>query len=287
MTNLILIFFYRSLLCLSVLIFGCTNRDLTSPAWNIRSLYPGVTHKYIYDAQYLGERRTINILEVDLSNNEFELDIAINREKLQKTSKMAEEAGAIIAINGSFFDPEKGGAVCYLKKEGDLINLSKPDPEELLFLEMLDEGALVIDENGEFSIQEKPKLNWESLKAYHTILSSGPLLLKDGIILEQEDIPFMKDSHARSSVGTSRGKLFFVAVDGYREQAVGVSMNDLAVLMQTLGCMDALNLDGGGSTTLWSKYSISKILNFPSDNKLLDHEGERAVANAILVIPKK
>ena len=47
------------------------------------------------------------------------------------------------------------------------------------------------------------------------------------------------------------------------------------------GLVDALNLDGGGSSTLWT--AQEGILNHPYDNKRFDHEGERGVPNCIVI----
>ena len=47
-------------------------------------------------------------------------------------------------------------------------------------------------------------------------------------------------------------------------------------------CTEAINLDGGGSSTMYIK--DEGVINFPSDNKQHDHEGERPVSNAILVL---
>ena len=50
---------------------------------------------------------------------------------------------------------------------------------------------------------------------------------------------------------------------------------------------DAINLDGGGSTTLWiTNYKDNGVVNFPTDNKKWDHEGERKVANVVLLKKK-
>jgi exopolysaccharide biosynthesis protein len=50
--------------------------------------------------------------------------------------------------------------------------------------------------------------------------------------------------------------------------------------MLALGCEYALNLDGGGSSTAW--VAGKGIVNYPSDNKKWDHQGERSVATALL-----
>ena len=64
-----------------------------------------------------------------------------------------------------------------------------------------------------------------------------------------------------------------------------MSIDELSYLANQLGMRDALNLDGGGSSTLWN--NKTGIVNHPYDNKKFDHEGEREVSNAILVIPHK
>ena len=76
-------------------------------------------------------------------------------------------------------------------------------------------------------------------------------------------------------------------VDGRRKDsffALGLTLPHLASMMKAVGCYNAINLDGGGSTTLWIKgFPDNGVVNYPSDNKQWDHYGERKVANVILV----
>jgi exopolysaccharide biosynthesis protein len=63
-----------------------------------------------------------------------------------------------------------------------------------------------------------------------------------------------------------------------------MSIPELQHLLKWLGCRDAINLDGGGSTTMYVKGQPEEgVVNFPSDNKKWDHEGQREVANAIVI----
>lgn len=77
---------------------------------------------------------------------------------------------------------------------------------------------------------------------------------------------------------TASGKLLLVTVDGRRPGwSVGASFTESALVMRSLGAVDALNLDGGGSTTL----SINQqLVNRPSDAT-----GERPIADAIIIQP--
>jgi exopolysaccharide biosynthesis protein len=63
-----------------------------------------------------------------------------------------------------------------------------------------------------------------------------------------------------------------------------MNLFELTKLIRWLHASDAINLDGGGSTTLWiNNYKDGGVVNFPTDNKKWDHEGERKVANVVLL----
>lgn len=112
-------------------------------------------------------------------------------------------------------------------------------------------------------------------------VGGGPWLLRDGSILI--DAPqqgfnegFSSNRHPRTAVGvTAEGKLLLVTVDGRQPMSAGMTLQELAQLMKQLGATDAINLDGGGSTTLAIRGGL--ILNSPSEGR------ERPVANAVVV----
>ena len=69
--------------------------------------------------------------------------------------------------------------------------------------------------------------------------------------------------HPRSGVCFDRtGRLYLVAIDGRYSGSAGLTFEEFGILLQDLGCVDALNLDGGGSTLL---YANNYILNHYSD----------------------
>lgn len=116
----------------------------------------------------------------------------------------------------------------------------------------------------------------------YSILGAGPQLIKSGKVaithLEEKMAPsFASDHHPRTAVGrTKEGKLLLVTVDGRQPQiSIGMSLYSLADLLLELGALEAINLDGGGSTTMVLK---QKVVNNPSDQT-----GERPVSDAILV----
>ena len=86
---------------------------------------------------------------------------------------------------------------------------------------------------------------------------------------------FVKARHPRSAVGYNAETVFLVAVDGRQPgYSVGMSLPELAELMISLGAAEALNLDGGGSTTLWAE---GKVQNRPSDGF------PRPIANSLVL----
>ena len=67
------------------------------------------------------------------------------------------------------------------------------------------------------------------------------------------------------------------------KEARGMSLSELTDLMLSLHCKEAVNLDGGGSTTMWiSGKPFDGVVNIPCDNKKFDHTGERAVSNILI-----
>ncbi len=114
---------------------------------------------------------------------------------------------------------------------------------------------------------------------YDRVVSGGPMLVQDGeTAIDDEGFPadsFVKARHPRTAIGrTAQGDLLLVAVDGRSPVSVGASLAELASILRRLGCVEAMNLDGGGSTTL---AALGLTLNRPSDGK------ERPVANALVV----
>jgi hypothetical protein len=117
------------------------------------------------------------------------------------------------------------------------------------------------------------------------ITNGVPQLIKDGKIditwqEEKTTKSFVETRHPRTAVAKLKdGKFLMITVDGRSESSGGISLNDLAAYLLELGATDAMNLDGGGSTTM---FLDGKVVNHPSDK-----EGERKVSDAILVTLRK
>ncbi|HQU90854.1 MAG TPA: phosphodiester glycosidase family protein [Pyrinomonadaceae bacterium] len=118
------------------------------------------------------------------------------------------------------------------------------------------------------------------------ITNGVPQLIKNGkidITWEQEKASksFAETRHPRTAVAKLKdGKFLMMTVDGRQPGvSVGMSLQELAEYLFSLGAIDAMNLDGGGSTTM---FLDGKVVNTPSDK-----EGERKIGDAIVVTLRK
>lgn len=134
-------------------------------------------------------------------------------------------------------------------------------------------------------LQTRPTLSFQP----DFILGAGPQLLSAGRDVSEAEAANYSTSlyrvrHPRTAIGwRADGTLLLVTVDGRQPQkSVGMTLAELAALMRELGCEAALNLDGGGSTTMVVK---QKIVNSPSDRNG-DPAGERPVSDALLIKPR-
>ena len=124
-----------------------------------------------------------------------------------------------------------------------------------------------------------------SIWKVRTAIGGGPVLLQQGkiIITNEEENMFagkaINDKHPRTAMGyTKDNKLIILVTEGRNENAGGATLIQEAQLLKDLGCVEALNLDGGGSSCL--------LVNGKETIKPSDKEGERAVP-AVFIIKKK
>jgi hypothetical protein len=112
-----------------------------------------------------------------------------------------------------------------------------------------------------------------SLDMVETAIGGGPVLMHHGEVSQWEQ---PGSRHPRTAIGWNDTHLFLVVVDGRQPLlSVGMTFPELAALMQILGCTEAMNLDGGGSSTFWL---AGTTLNSCSDGQ------ERGIANALVLV---
>jgi hypothetical protein len=112
-------------------------------------------------------------------------------------------------------------------------------------------------------------------------VQAGPMLVQGGVVDVTDDeevffgttIPLV---HPRSAVGvTADGDVILLVVDGRQPRSRGVDLSELALILHSLGCVEALNLDGGGSSAL--------VVNGERLNLPCGEPKEREVASALVV----
>ncbi|MBQ8391351.1 MAG: phosphodiester glycosidase family protein [Clostridia bacterium] len=147
---------------------------------------------------------------------------------------------------------------------------------------------LVIDDNMtpfleyKFNLGDTVKTKIEftpSIENVETAFGGGTLLLKDG--KKTEITHNVAGNNPRSAIGTNEDGtvVYFITVDGRQNQSRGVSLSELADICLDLGCVNALNLDGGGSTQM-----VGKTLNDDSLHFINSPIENRKVINAPAIV---
>lgn len=197
----------------------------------------------------------------------------------ENVPSMAKRTKAEIAINAGFFEiggTLDGKASGTLIIDGKKYNVKKPIQSLLI----LDKGSLSIK-------RAKPS----DYDLTHISMVSGiPFLIKGGALnpdLTKNKSDFFTKPHARTAIGTKAdGTILLVVTDILSDHSKpGLTLKNLAQFMKKLGCHDALNLDGGGSSTLWIGHKVVNQTIGDAD----EHNGlhiVRKVSDALVFIPK-
>lgn len=180
---------------------------------------------------------------------------AFGRNLTDTTSSIAEANNAVLAINGDYYGFRDAG---YVMRGGYLYrDLAAYDQDQEDLCIMAD-GTLEILAEVDYSAQDMADMGARD------IFSFGPGLLIDGEITvrEGDEVERAQVTNPRTSIGQIAPLHYvFVVSDGRTEESVGLSLLELAQLMQDLGCTTAYNLDGGGSSTIWFN---GRVLNKPT-----------------------
>lgn len=139
-------------------------------------------------------------------------------------------------------------------------------PKSLLY-------SLLDKKDVELSISTNP--DWKGVKH---IISGGPYLVKNGEVfvdMTAQKLQAIGGRNPRSAIGYTKDNNFiFVAVDGREGSSIGMTLMELANFMQSIGCVGAINLDGGGSTVM---YVNGRVVNKPQQT------GGIPLSNAIIL----
>ena len=227
---------------------------------NIKEYTENNTKIYVADIQINNPA----LLKTGLANDSYGKNIT------SKTSTIAKETNAILAINGDYYGVQESG---YVLKNGTIYRSTASKNKE----------DLVIYEDGKFKIINESETDINTLlkNGAYNILSFGPALVREGTVLvdENQEVGKSMASNPRTAIGIIDDLHYvFVVSDGRTTESKGLSLYQLAVFMQHLGVETAYNLDGGGSSTM---YFNGKIVNKPTTNG--NKISERGVSDIVYI----
>ncbi|MEO0338245.1 MAG: phosphodiester glycosidase family protein [Bacteroidota bacterium] len=243
---------------------------------------PGLQWYSLKTQNLFNSVQSVNWLEIDLKKRT--VDLLYDKDSLRTTSAFAKSNNALAAINAGFFNMKQGGSVTFLKKDGAVIAKNQADLKDKNSVVI--RGSFVVFQDGNVQIQSpKEEEVYAKEASIDDVLLSGPLLIEYNDPIALDETPFHQKRHPRSCAClNNKGRLLLLTVDGRSEKAEGMSLPELTEFLEFLNCDFAINLDGGGSTTLYLKgKAYSGVINYPSDNRTFDHQGQRKVANVIVV----
>ena len=186
----------------------------------------------------------------------------------------------VVESKGSSTIPPDGYVISIgkdaLAKSNDILSFAKKQQANLKRFQILGLAK-------EINVLEPSKQMF--FKKAEDVVGGVPQIINNGkieITWEREvtNKSLVETRHPRTAVARLKdGRALLIAVDGRSETSAGMNLPELAEMLLEMGAVEAMNLDGGGSTTM---FLDGKVVNRPSDK-----EGERPVSDAILVSPRK
>jgi len=227
-----------------------------------------LTESYQYDTMiYVADIQlnSVALLKSGLAEDCF------GRNVTEATSAIASRVGAILAVNGDFYGFRDTG---YVIRNGILYRSTKKsnDAEDLV---LWPDGTMEVIREGDVTAEEL--LEQGALQVY----SFGPGLVQDGEITvdSSSEVGQAKTSNPRTAIGMISPLHYVMVVsDGRTSASAGLSLLQLAGIMKELGCREAYNLDGGGSTTM---YFNGEVVNNPTSGG--KRTKERSVSDIVYI----
>lgn len=188
----------------------------------------------------------------------------------QKTSEMAEDNNAILAINGDYYGSREKG---YVLRNGQLFREKGSSSRQ----------DLVIWPDGNFEIISEKNTAADTLleQGAWQVLSFGPALVQNAQVCVDEDTEVGQATYSNPRTAIAMvDQLHYLMVvsDGRTDRSEGLSLYQLAGFLQKLGATTAYNLDGGGSSTMWFN---GRVINEPVNHG--STVSERSVSDIVYI----
>lgn len=241
---------------------------VTKNSYESEDIAINITTKYEYDTKiYIADVTVsdVSFLRAGLANGVFGRNIK------ETTSDIAKENNAIFAINGDFYGFRDSGPVI---RNGVLYRLNKRSGSN---------GVLAVYNDGSFVTMKEENVDAQNLldSGVLQLFSFGPTLVDNGQISvsANQEVEQSMNSNPRTAIGMiSPLHYVFVVSDGRTSESAGLSLAQLAAVMQDAGCQCAYNLDGGGSSTMWF---MGDVVNNPTTNG--NSISERKVSDIVYI----
>ena len=257
-------------------------------------LAAGVTHQFIHSPK---GPWAIHVLDVRLDQCYSVLAVkgapgATGRIKTSQMLRQLDSTRDVVAgVNADFFSLATGAPTNALVSGGRVITPPNKQPVFAVDSAGLPHITTLSVPGGATFAVDDTALAHVSLIPFHPMEAVGgrPRLVRDSAIVPEVDTGgqpgFATGRHPRTAIGIadSSKRLLLVVVDGRQAPySDGMTLRELATLMQALGAREALNLDGGGSTTMVVENRKSRKLEIA--NRPSDATGERTVGDALAVV---
>ena len=265
----------------------------TAPRQELK-LPNGAEGYVIVRANILDSYQTISVIRY--SPKHFKTTI-VQPEKLTRLSATAKSINGDFGVNAGYWDVRIDQPSTFLKLDGKQIALTANFEKERV------DGLVCVGKKKVVLDYCKAGEEAKYAKKYKNILAAGPVLIDDGKAMDHDAYTKgMVDNaggkpvgafytytqrHPRTAIGTDKkGNVYLVVVDGRSKgNAEGVTISELTKVCEWLGMRDAINLDGGGSSSMWT--AEEGTVSYPCRNKKFDHAGERRVSSCVVVNSKK
>ncbi|MDW8742002.1 phosphodiester glycosidase family protein [Streptococcus suis] len=222
------------------------------------------------------DNTTMYVADIQVSSPEYlQTALAQNTYGTNVTAKTSETAAAnnaILAVNGDYYGANATG---YVIKNGTVYRDTVRDNASY--------GDLAIYADGSFGIVYEDEISAQELveQGVVNLLAFGPSLVENGEIVvdTSTEVGRAMASNPRTAIGIiDENHYIIVVADGRTSESEGLSLYQLAQVMQEYGAKTAYNLDGGGSSTL---YFNGQVINQPTTNG--NTISERAVSDIVYI----
>lgn len=242
------------------------NATVTDTSYSDGNITVSLTEKTVANTQvYVAEVTTTSsdYLKTALAQNTYGTNVTA------KTSETATANNAILAVNGDYYGANSTG---YVIKNGVIYRDTVRDDYE--------NGDLAIFSDGHFEIIYENEITAQELldKGVVNLLAFGPSLVENGEITvsSSSEVGQAMSSNPRTAIGIIDENHYIIVVsDGRTSESAGLSLYQLAEVMQSYGVQTAYNLDGGRSSTL---YFNGQVINKPTTNGTIS---ERSVSDIV------